>query len=161
MRGDTTVFGYLNQALRHELTATSQFWLHYRLLENWGFGRMARKWRKDSIEEMVHADRLIERIIFLEGRPDLQQLDPLIIGETPREVLDCDLRVEYAARALYREARDAAEAAGDHVTKVLFEELLEEEEEHVDFLETEIDLHDEIGAVQYGLLNAAPADQAE
>jgi bacterioferritin len=159
MKGDSTVLSYLNRALSHELTATSQFWLHYRLLANWGFGRMAAKWRKESIEEMVHADRLIERIIFLEGRPDLQHLDPLIIGETPREVLDCDLRVEYAARALYRAARDAAEAAGDYVSKVLLEELLADEEEDVDFLETEIDLYEKIGMENYGLLNAVPAEE--
>jgi bacterioferritin len=161
MKGDTAVLDHLNRALRHELTASSQFWLHYRLLENWGFGKMARTWRKESIEEMIHADQLIARIIFLEGRPDLQHVEPLIIGETPREVLDCDLRVEYAARALYRQARDAAEAADDHVTRILFEELIEAEEEHVDFLETELDLHDRIGAERYGLLNAASADQSE
>jgi len=161
MKGDVTVLDYLNRALRHELTASSQFWLHYRLLHNWGFGRLAKKWREESIEEMVHADRLIERIIFLEGHPNLQELDPLVIGETAREVLDCDLRAEYAARTLYRAAREVARQADDHVTKLLFDQLLEDEEKHIDFLETQIDLHEAIGAEQDGQLNALSAEEAE
>ena len=122
---------------------------------------MGEKWREEAIEEMEHADRLIERIIFLEGRPNLQDLDPLVIGETPREVLDCDLRAEYAARALYRAAREAALQADDQVTKILFEELMQDEEKHIDFLETQIDLHEAIGAEEYGQLNALPAQEAE
>jgi bacterioferritin len=160
VKGDPKVLDYLNDALRHELTASSQFWLHYRLLRNWGFGEMARKWRRESIEEMEHADRLIVRIVFLEGAPDLQKLDPLMIGETVREVLDADLKAEYRARALYREARDAAETARDYVSKDLFEDLMADEEGHIDFLETQIDLFDCIGEASYGELNARPADEA-
>jgi len=161
MRGDATIIEHLNRALRHELTASSQFWLHYRLLHHWGFGKLAEKWREEAIEEMEHADRLIERIIFLEGHPNLQVLDPLVIGETPREVLDCDLRAEYAARTIYRAAREVARQADDQVTKLLFDQLLEDEEQHIDFLETQIDLHESIGAERYGQLNAEPAEEAE
>ena len=161
MKGDPRVIGLLNDALRHELTATSQFWLHYRLLENWGFGATARKWRHESIEEMEHADQLIDRIIFLEGAPNLQKLDPLMIGDTVREVLDADLKAEYRARALYREGRDVAADVGDYVTKDLLDTLLADEEGHIDFLETEIDLFDRIGEGAYGLLNATPADEAD
>jgi bacterioferritin len=161
VKGDPRVIGLLNDALRHELTATSQFWLHYRLLENWGFGAMARKWRRESIEEMEHADELIDRIIFLEGSPNLQKLDPLMIGDTVREVLDADLKAVYRARALYREAREVAADVGDYVSKDLLDRLLGDEEHHIDFLETEIDLFERIGAAEYGLLNATPADEAE
>ncbi|HMQ91951.1 MAG TPA: bacterioferritin [Amaricoccus sp.] len=161
MKGNPKVIDLLNDALRHELTAVSQFWLHYRLLQNWGFGAMAQKWRDESIEEMEHADQLIARIVFLEGFPNLQKLDPLMIGESVREVLDADLKAEYRARALYREARDVAEEAEDYVSKDLFETLMHDEEGHIDFLETQIDLFDRIGAEEYGLLNATPADEAK
>ena len=160
MKGDPKVISILNDALRHELTASSQFWLHYRLLRQWGFGEMAHKWKHESIEEMEHADKLIVRIIFLEGAPNLQKLDPLMIGDTVREVLDADLKAEYRARALYREARDVAEAAEDYVSKDLFEELMADEEGHIDFLETQIDLFDRIGEANYGQLNATPAEDA-
>ena len=161
MKGNPKVIELLNDALRHELTAVSQFWLHYRLLQNWGYGEMAQKWRDESIEEMEHADQLIARIVFLEGFPNLQKLDPLMIGDTIREVLDADLKAEYHARALYREARDVAEEAEDYVSKGLFETLMDDEEGHIDFLETQIDLFDRIGAEEYGLLNATPADEAK
>lgn len=161
MKGNPDVIDQLNRALRHELTASSQFWLHYRLLHHWGFGELAHKWRHEAIEEMEHADRLIERIVVLEGRPNLQDLDPLVIGETPREVLDCDLRSEYGARSLYRNAREVARRAGDEVTKLLFDRLLEDEETHIDFLESQIDLHETIGAERYGQLSAEPASEVE
>jgi bacterioferritin len=161
VKGEARVIELLNDALRHELTATSQFWLHYRLLDDWGFGEMAHKWKHESIEEMEHADALIQRIIFLEGAPKLQKLDPLMIGDTVREVLDADLKAEYRARALYREARDVAEDLRDYVSKDLFEKLMDDEEGHIDFLETQIDLYERIGDAQYGLLNATPADQAD
>jgi bacterioferritin len=161
VKGDPVVLEQLNRALRHELTASSQFWLHYRLLHHWGFGKLAAKWRKEAIEEMEHADCLIERIVFLEGHPNLQELDPLVIGETPREVLDCDLRAEYGARTIYRAAREVARQAGDQVSKLLIDRLLEDEEAHIDFLETQIDLHEAIGAERYGLLNADPAEEAD
>lgn len=161
MKGDEKVLEYLNKALRHELTAVNQYWLHYRLQDDWGFQKLAAKSREESIEEMGHADTLITRIIFLGGHPNLQVLDPLRIGETVREALECDLEAEYSARALYKEARDVCHAAGDYVSMKLFETLMADEEDHIDFLETQIQLHDTIGAAHYGALNAAPADAAE
>lgn len=161
MKGDAKVIEYLNAALRSELTAVSQYWLHYRLQEDWGFGRLAAKSRAESVEEMHHADKLIARIIFLEGHPNLQKLDPLRIGQTIRETLDCDLAGEHDARTLYIEARDHCDKVGDYVSKNLFEELIADEEGHIDFLETQIDLFEKLGEERYGLLNALPADQAD
>ena len=161
MKGDTKVIEYLNAALRSELTAVSQYWLHYRLQEDWGYGRLAAKSRAESIEEMHHADKLIARIIFLEGHPNLQKLDSLRIGQTVRETLDCDLAAEHEARTLYIEARRHCDAVGDFVTRALFDELIADEEGHIDFLETQIGLYDQLGAEKYGLLNATPADKAE
>jgi bacterioferritin len=142
------------------LTAVSQYWLHYRLQEDWGVGRLARKSRAGSIEEMHHADRLIARIIFLEGHPNLQKLDPIRSGQTVRETLECDLAAEHDARTLYLEARNHCDTVGDHVTRELFEELLKDEEGHIDFLETQIALHDKVGAARHAVLNALPADVA-
>ncbi|MBZ4023755.1 bacterioferritin [Rhodobacter sp. TJ_12] len=161
MKGDAKVIEYLNAALRSELTAVSQYWLHYRMQEDWGLAAMAKKSREESIEEMNHADKLIARILFLEGHPNLQKLDPLRIGEGPRETLECDLAGEHDALTLYREARDHCEKVGDHVSKSLFEELIADEEGHVDFLETQLDLYDRIGPQNYALLNAAKMDEAE
>ena len=161
MKGDTKVIEYLNAALRSELTAVSQYWLHYRLQEDWGYGKIAAKSRGESVEEMHHADKLIERIIFLEGHPNLQKLDPLRIGETLRETLDADLAAEHDARNLYIEAREHCEKVGDYVTKNLFEELIADEEGHIDFLETQLDLLGKLGEERYGLLNATSADEAD
>ena len=161
MKGKKEVIEILNEALRHELTAVNQYWLHYRLLEDWGFGKMAKKWREESIEEMEHADDLIKRIIFLEGLPNLQHLDPLRIGENVREVLECDLKAEYSAHALYKKARELTRDAEDYVTMEIFEKLMKDEEDHIDFLETQIDLHDKLGAENYGVVNATSADEAE
>ncbi|SMO35960.1 bacterioferritin [Paracoccus laeviglucosivorans] len=161
MKGDAKVIEYLNAALRSELTAVSQYWLHYRLQEDWGYGRIADKSRAESIEEMHHADRLIQRIIFLEGHPNLQKLDPLRIGQNLKETLEADLAGEHDARTLYIEARDHCESVGDYVSKLLFEDLIQDEEGHIDFLETQLQLHDQIGAQNYGHLNAKPASEAE
>ncbi len=161
MKGDAKVIEYLNAALRSELTAVSQYWLHYRLQEDWGYGRIAEKSRAESIEEMNHADRLIKRIIFLEGHPNLQKLDPLRIGQNIKETLEADLAGEHDARTLYIEARDHCEKVGDYVSKALFEDLIADEEGHIDFLETQLGLFDQIGAQNYGLLNAKPANEAE
>ncbi|HMO07885.1 MAG TPA: bacterioferritin [Paracoccaceae bacterium] len=161
MKGDTKVIEYLNAALRSELTAVSQYWLHFRLQEDWGYGRLAAKSRAESIEEMHHADRLIARIIFLEGHPNLQRLDPLRIGQTLRETLDCDLAGEHDARTLYIEARKHCDAVGDFVSRALFDELIADEEGHIDFLETQIGLLERLGEERYGQLNALPADKAE
>ena len=140
MRGDPGVIDFLNKGLRHELTAINQYWLHYRLLDNWGYKSLAKQWRKESIEEMEHADKLVERIIFLDGFPNMQVLDPLHIGQTVKEVLDCDLAAEMSARALYEEAATHCHAVKDYVTRDLFEKLMHDEEEHIDFLETQLDL---------------------
>lgn len=161
MKGEPKVIEYLNAALRSELTAVSQYWLHFRLQEDWGYGHLADKSRKESIEEMHHADRLIARIIFLEGHPNLQKLDSLRIGQTLRETLEADLAAEHDARSLYIEARRYCDEVGDFVTRALFDELLVDEEGHIDFLETQLGLHDRLGEVVFGQLNAKPADKAE
>ncbi|WP_226621714.1 bacterioferritin [Alloyangia pacifica] len=161
MKGDEKVIEYLNKALRSELTAVSQYWLHYRLQEDWGLGHMAKKSREESIEEMHHADKLITRIIFLGGHPNLQKLDPLRIGEGPKETLEADLAAEHEARALYKEAREHCESVGDYVSKNLFEELMADEEGHIDFLETQLELYDRVGAERYAVINAMPMDEAE
>ncbi|MTI02920.1 MULTISPECIES: bacterioferritin [Alphaproteobacteria] len=161
MKGDKKVLEYLNKALRHELTAVSQYWLHYRLQDDWGLGSMAKKSREESIEEMEHADKLIERIIFLEGHPNLQKLDPLRIGQNPRETLECDLAAEQSARKLYKEARDVCKDAGDYVSMSLFESLMSDEEGHIDFLETQLELHDRVGAEHFAQLNATKMEDAD
>ncbi|MFC4668827.1 bacterioferritin [Seohaeicola nanhaiensis] len=161
MKGDTKVIEYLNSALRSELTAVNQYWLHYRLQEDWGYGLIAAKSRAESIEEMHHADKLISRIIFLEGHPNLQKLDALRIGQTLRETLECDLAGEHDARNLYIEARKHCDSVGDFVSKNLFEELISDEEGHIDFLETQLALFDSLGEARYGQLNAKPANEAE
>jgi bacterioferritin len=161
MKGDPGVIDYLNRAIRSELTAVSQYWLHYRLQEDWGYGRLAKKSREESIEEMHHADKLIARCIFLEGHPNLQTLDPLRIGETPKETLEADLAAEHDARNLYIEARDHCESVKDYASKDLFEELIEDEEHHIDFLETQLGLVAGLGEEKYGLLNAVPADKQD
>src|ERR1043166_9699027 len=124
MKGDAKVIDYLNKGLRSELTAVNQFWLHYRLLENWGYRDLAKKWRKESIEEMVHADKFIDRIIFLDGFPNMQVLDPLHIGQNVKEVLDCDLQAEISARALYQEAATYCHSVKDYPSRELFEKLM-------------------------------------
>jgi bacterioferritin len=149
MNGDPQVIDFLNRALRHELTAVNQYWLHYRLLENWGYMALAKKWRKESIEEMEHADKLVARIIFLDGFPNMQVLDPLHIGQTVNEVLDCDLAAEISARTLYQEAATHCHAVKDYVTRDLFEALMADEESHIDFLETQLDLVGKLGLQLY------------
>ena len=161
MKGDPKVIEYLNKSLRHELTAVSQYWLHYRLQEDWGLGHMAKKSREESIEEMQHADKLIERIIFLGGHPNLQKLDPLRIGQTPKETLECDLAAEIDARTLYKEARECCQKAGDFVSMALFEHLMADEEGHIDFLETQLELYERIGEANYAHLNASKMDEGE
>src|SRR6202020_2190694 len=149
MRGEPGVVDYLNKGLRHELTAVNQYWLHYRLLDNWGYKSLAKKWRKESIEEMEHADKLVARIIFLDGFPNMQVLDPLHIGQTVKEVLDCDLALELTARALYQEAATYSHGVKDYVSRDLFEKLMSDEEKHIDFLETQLDLVKRLGVELY------------
>ncbi len=161
MKGEQKVIEHLNTALRMELTAVSQYWLHYRLVKDWGYGKLASKMREESIEEMNHADKLIDRIIFLEGHPNLQTLDPLKIGENVREVLQSDLEGELGAVEFYRTARKDCMDLGDYVSMEVFQELLTDEEGHVDYLETQLELMDSIGEQNYGQLNAETADVAD
>jgi bacterioferritin len=148
MKGDDRVVEYLNRGLRHELTAVNQYWLHYRLMDNWGYKDLAKYWRKESIEEMNHADRFTDRIIFLEGFPNMQVLNPLRIGQDVKQVVESDLALEHEARALYQEAAAYCDSVGDRVSRVLFEDLMKDEEHHIDFLETQLDL---IGALGLNL----------
>jgi bacterioferritin len=161
MKGEKQVIERLNEALFLELGAVNQYWLHYRLLEDWGFTKLAQKERAESIEEMHHADRLIERIIFLEGHPNLQSVAPLRIGQNLKEVLEADLAGEYDARTSYKKSREICHELGDYVTMELFEDLLEDEEGHIDFLETQLDLLKKLGEERYGLLNAGPANEGD
>jgi bacterioferritin len=161
VKGDAKIIERLNEALFLELGAINQYWVHYRLLDDWGFKRLAEKERTESIEEMHHADKLIDRIIFLEGHPNLQRVAPLRIGQNIKEVLEADLAGELDAIASYRESRKLCNDLGDYVTQRLFEELLADEEGHTDFLETELDLFASIGEEKYGQLNAKPANEAD
>jgi len=149
MQGDAKVIEYLNRGLRSELTAVNQYWLHYRMLDNWGLKDLAKKWRAESIEEMQHADKFIERILFFDGFPNLQVLDPLRIGQSVKEILECDLAAENEARALYQEAATYCNSVKDYVSRDLFEELMADEEGHIDFLETQLDLVSKIGVELY------------
>lgn len=149
MKGDPKVIDYLNRGLRSELTAINQYWLHYRLFDNWGYKDLAKKWREESIEEMHHADKFTDRILFLDGFPNMQVLDPLRIGQSVTEVMECDLAAEKDAAALYREAATYCHSAKDYVSRDLFEELLKDEEGHIDFLETQLDLIKQLGAQLY------------
>jgi len=149
MQGDPKVIEYLNKGLRSELTAINQYWLHYRILDNWGFRDLAKKWRAESIEEMHHADKFAERILFLDGFPNMQVLDPLRIGQTVKEVMECDLAAEHDARNLYQEAATYCHSVKDYVSRDMFEELMKDEEEHIDFLETELDLIKKVGLELY------------
>jgi len=161
MKGEKQVIERLNEALFLELGAVNQYWLHYRLLDDWGYTKLAKKERAESIEEMHHADKIIARIIFLEGHPNLQSVAPLRIGQNVKEVLESDLAGEYDARTSYKRSREICHEAGDYVSMQLFEELLKDEEGHIDFLETQLGLFDKLGEEKYGLLNAKPASQAE
>jgi len=161
VKGNEKVIERLNHALFLELGAVNQYWLHFRLLQDWGFRKIAEKERAESIEEMHHADKLIDRIIFLEGHPNLQRVAPLRIGQSIREVLEADLAGEREAQAYYSESRRICNEEGDYVSMKLFEELLADEEGHIDFIETELDLYDAIGKEQYGLLNSTSAKDAE
>ncbi|MDP2620082.1 MAG: bacterioferritin [Hyphomicrobiales bacterium] len=161
MKGDKKIIKRLNEALFMELGAVNQYWLHHRLLEDWGYALLAKKEREESIEEMWHADKIIARIIFLEGHPNLQTLAPLRIGQNVKEVLESDLAGEHDARNAYKESRAICRDLGDYVSMHLFEELLADEESHIDFLETQLELLNKIGEELFGQLNAASANKAE
>src|SRR6202142_4011530 len=149
MQGDAKVIEYLNKGLRHELTAINQYWLHYRILNNWGLLEMAKTWRKESIEEMEHADKFTDRILFLEGFPNMQVLDPLRIGQNVKEIIECDLASEGAARALYQEAATYCHGVKDYVSRDLFERLMKAGENHTDFLEAQLNQIGRIGLDLY------------
>jgi bacterioferritin len=161
MKGNKEVIEALNEALKLELGAINQYWLHYRRLDDWGFTKLAKKEREESIEEMEHADKLVTRILFLEGFPKMQEMAPLMIGETLKEVLECDLKGEYIAQELYTKSRDLCREHKDYVSMQLFEELLQDEEGHIDFLETQLDLLNSVGIQNYGQLQAAPANKVD
>jgi bacterioferritin len=158
MRGDPAVIQHLNAALKNELTAINQYFLHARMLKNWGVTKLGKYEYDQSIEEMKDADKLIERILFLDGLPNLQDLGKLLIGENVREVLECDLRLEHIAIAELREAIAHCEGVRDFATRDLLSGMLEGEENQVDFIETQLGLIDRIGLERYIQLQSAPAE---
>ncbi|MCC7546613.1 MAG: bacterioferritin [Burkholderiales bacterium] len=149
MKGDAKVIEYLNKVLVNELTAINQYFLHARMFRNWGLKKLDEYEYHESVDEMKHADKIINRILFLEGLPNLQQLNKLMIGEDVPEALKCDLQLEYQALPLLREAIAYCESVNDYVTRELFEDILESEEEHVDWLETQLGLIDRTGLQNY------------
>ncbi|MEQ1485060.1 bacterioferritin [Methyloglobulus sp.] len=149
MKGDPKVIEFLNKALTNELTAVNQYFLHARMYKNWGFSKLNEKEYHESIDEMKHADQLIERILFLEGLPNLQNLGKIMIGENPEEMLRCDLKLELEAIPPLREAIAYCEQIKDYISREVFQHILENEEEHVDWLETQFELIGKIGIQNY------------
>jgi bacterioferritin len=159
MKGDPKVIEFLNAVLKGELTAVNQYWLHYRLLDNLGITKLAAYERHESIDEMKHADKLMERIFFLDGLPGMQQLNRLRIGETVEEVLAADLELEHEAVALLRDAIQYCESVRDYVSRDLFDEILSAEEEHIDFIETQQTMIAQMGIANYIQLQSKPAGE--
>jgi bacterioferritin len=157
MKGDQKVIDYLNQALTNELTAINQYWLHYRVLDNWGLKKLAAYERHESIEEMEHADKLAERILFLEALPNFQAIHKLKVGENVEEILRADLALENEAIPLLRDAIEYCESVRDYVSRELFAYILKNEEEHVDFIEQQFEMIERMGLHNYCQLQSAPA----
>ena len=157
MKGDAKVIEFLNKALTNELTAINQYWLHYRVLDDWGVARLAEYERHESIDEMKHADQLAERVLFLNGLPNFQAIHKLKVGETVEEILKADLAMEEEAIPLLRDAIEYCESVRDYVSRDLFAAILDSEEEHVDFLETQFDMIARMGLENYVQLQSKPA----
>jgi bacterioferritin len=158
MQGDPKVIELLNEALKEELTAINQYWLHYRMLDNWGVKKLAEYERQESIDEMKHADRLAERILFLDGLPNFQALGRLRIGENVEEILRADLEAEHRGAVLYRKLVAHAETVGDYVTRDLAREILSDEEKHIDFIETQFEMISRMGLQNFIQLQSEAAE---
>lgn len=159
MQGEPKVLEFLNQALKNELTAINQYFLHARMLENWGMKRLGKIEYEESIDEMKHADRLVKRILFLDGLPNLQDLGKLFIGEDVREILQCDLKLEMAAHPLYAAAIAHCESVMDYVTRELLVQIQKSEEDHIDFIEEQLGLIEKMGLQNY--VQTATGDVSE
>ena len=159
MQGDPKVIEFLNKALTNELTAINQYWLHYRVLADWGVHKLAEYERHESIDEMKHADILAERVLFLGGLPNFQAIHKLKVGETVEEILRADLAMEHEAIPLLRDGIEHCEKVRDYVTREIFARILESEEEHVDFLETQFDMIERMGLQNYVQLQSKPAEE--
>ena len=159
MKGDPKVIELLNEALKAELTAINQYWLHYRMLDNWGVKKLAEYERHESIDEMKHADKFTDRILFLDGFPNMQSMNPLRIGETVEEVLKADLEGELEAVEMYKNGVAYCESVKDYVSRDLFAEVLKDEEGHVDFIETQFDMIRQMGLQNYVQLQSEPAQE--
>lgn len=159
MKGDPKVIEFLNQALTNELTAINQYWLHYRVLKNWGLEKLAEYERHESIDEMKHADKLADRVLFLEGLPNFQAIHKLKVGETVEEILKADLALEIEALPLLRDAIEYCEKVRDYTSRELFEDILESEEEHIDFIESQFELIDRMGLQNYVQLQSEAAGE--
>ena len=158
MKGDKEVIKFFNAVLKNELTAINQYFLHSRMLSDWGLTRLGEYEYKESIDEMKHADRLIQRILFLEGLPNLQALGKLMIGQDVKEILECDLALENQAMPALKDAVSHCEKVGDYVSRELFEDILESEEGHIDFLETQLEQVERMGLNNYVQLQSSPAE---